>query len=81
MKECSKSIQRRFVDSNFLRKYFIGDNLDISASNLIAEIGQVRTTQQPVRKMGLHLTQYKDDMQMMKSSNRRHPPFDNDSAL
>ncbi len=29
MKECSKSIPRRLVDSNFLRRYFVGDGLDI----------------------------------------------------
>ena len=29
MKECSKSIQRRLADSNFLRRYFFGDGLDI----------------------------------------------------
>ena len=29
MKECSKSIQRRLADSNFLRNYFVGDGLDI----------------------------------------------------
>jgi SAM-dependent methyltransferase len=29
MKECSKSIQRRLSDSNFLRKYFVGDGIDI----------------------------------------------------
>ncbi|MDO9163223.1 MAG: methyltransferase domain-containing protein [Methylococcaceae bacterium] len=29
MKECSKSIQRRLADSNFLRKYFVNDGLDI----------------------------------------------------
>jgi SAM-dependent methyltransferase len=29
MKECSKSIQRRLSDSNFLRKYFVGYGLDI----------------------------------------------------
>ena len=29
MKECSKSMQRRLADSNFLRKYFVGDGLDI----------------------------------------------------
>ena len=29
MKECSKSIQRRLSDSNFLRKYFVGNGLDI----------------------------------------------------
>ena len=29
MKECSKSIGRRLGDSNFLRKYFIGNGLDV----------------------------------------------------
>jgi len=29
MKECSKSIQRRLADSNFLRRYFTGNGLDI----------------------------------------------------
>jgi SAM-dependent methyltransferase len=29
MKECSKSIQRRLADSNFLRRYFIGVGIDI----------------------------------------------------
>jgi|SaaInlStandDraft_6_1057023.scaffolds.fasta_scaffold15886_1 SAM-dependent methyltransferase len=29
MKECSKSIQRRMSDSNFLRRYFSGNGLDI----------------------------------------------------
>lgn len=29
MKECSKSIQRRLADSNFLRRYFVGDGVDI----------------------------------------------------
>lgn len=29
MKECSKSIQRRLADSRFLRRYFVGDGLDI----------------------------------------------------
>lgn len=29
MKECSKSIQRRMADSNFLRRYFVGNGLDI----------------------------------------------------
>ena len=29
MKECSKSIQRRLADSNFLRKYFVGNGIDI----------------------------------------------------
>lgn len=29
MKECSKSIPRRLADSNFLRRYFVGQGLDI----------------------------------------------------
>lgn len=29
MKECSKSIQRRLSDSNFLRRYFVGEGIDI----------------------------------------------------
>jgi SAM-dependent methyltransferase len=29
MKECSKSIQRRLADSNFLRRYFVGKGVDI----------------------------------------------------
>lgn len=29
MKECSKSIQRRLGDSNFIRRYFVGEGLDI----------------------------------------------------
>lgn len=29
MKECSKSIQRRLSDSNFIRRYFVGNGLDI----------------------------------------------------
>jgi SAM-dependent methyltransferase len=29
MKECSKSIQRRLSDPNFLRSYFVGNGLDI----------------------------------------------------
>ncbi len=29
MKECSKSIQRRLSDSNFVRRYFVGDGLDV----------------------------------------------------
>lgn len=29
MKECSKSIQRRLGDPNFLRSYFVGDGIDI----------------------------------------------------
>ena len=29
MKECSKSIQRRLGDSNYIRRYFVGNGLDI----------------------------------------------------
>lgn len=29
MKECSKSILRRLTDSNFIRRYFVGNGLDI----------------------------------------------------
>lgn len=29
MKECSKSIQRRLADSNFVRRYFVGAGVDI----------------------------------------------------
>jgi SAM-dependent methyltransferase len=29
MKECSKSIARRLADSNFTRRYFVGDGVDI----------------------------------------------------
>ena len=29
MKECSKSIARRLADSNFTRRYFVGDGIDI----------------------------------------------------
>ncbi|MCK9230783.1 MAG: methyltransferase domain-containing protein [Syntrophales bacterium] len=29
MKECSKAIQRRLADSNFVRRYFVGSGLDI----------------------------------------------------
>lgn len=40
-----------------------------------------RSRQQPVREMRLHLNQYKDDMQMMKSSNKNSTPFQNDTEL
>ena len=51
MKECSKSIQRRLNDSNFLRKYFVGLGLDIGGkpdplslyAELFPQIMQVRT--------------------------------------
>lgn len=29
MKECSKSLPRRLADSNFIRKYFVGDGIDV----------------------------------------------------
>jgi hypothetical protein len=40
-----------------------------------------RTSSQPEREIRLHLNQHKDDMQMMKQSNNRKPPFENDSPL
>lgn len=43
--------------------------------------GRISTTQQPEREMRLHLNQYKDDMQMMKQSNQKSVPFNNDSEL
>lgn len=51
MKECSKSIQRRLADSNFLRRYFSGDGLDIGGKpdplllyrELFPLMGSVRT--------------------------------------
>ena len=51
------------------------------AAEVVAGGRWVKTTQQPVREMRLHLNQYKDDMQMMKQSNQARPPFNNDSAL
>ena len=41
----------------------------------------VRTAQQPGREVRLHLNQYKDDMQELKQSNQRRPPFDNHSEI
>lgn len=51
MKECSKSIQRRLADSNFPRRYFVGDGLDIGGKpdplslykELFPLMGSVRT--------------------------------------
>lgn len=51
MKECSKSIQRRLADSNFLRRYFVGNGLDIGGKpdplllyqELFPLMGSVRT--------------------------------------
>ena len=51
MKECSKSIQRRLSDSNFLRKYFVGNGLDLGGKpdplllykELFPLLGSVRT--------------------------------------
>jgi SAM-dependent methyltransferase len=33
MQECSKAIQRRLADSRFLRRYFVGNGLDIGAGD------------------------------------------------
>ena len=41
----------------------------------------MRPAQQPDREMKLHLNQYMDDMQMMKTSNNGRPPFFNDSEI
>ena len=32
MKECSKSMLRRVRDPNFVRRYFVGDGIDIGES-------------------------------------------------
>lgn len=32
MKECSKSVARRLADSNFTRRYFVGDGVDIGGA-------------------------------------------------
>lgn len=36
---------------------------------------------QPERELRVHLNQYRDDMQAMKSHNQSTPPFENDSSL
>ena len=41
----------------------------------------MRPTQQPDQEMKVHLNQYMDDMQMMKTSNNGRPPFFNDSEI
>lgn len=51
MKECSKSIQRRLADPNFLRRYFVGSGLDIGGKpdplslykELFPQINSVKT--------------------------------------
>lgn len=51
MKECSKSIQRRLTDPNFLRRYFVSDGLDIGGKpdplslykELFPLMGSIRT--------------------------------------
>lgn len=51
MKECSKSIQRRLSDSNFINRYFVGAGLDIGGKpdplaiyrELFAQMESVRT--------------------------------------
>lgn len=41
----------------------------------------INRNQQPEREIRLHLNQYKDDIEIMKSSNIGRPPFSNDSQL
>jgi SAM-dependent methyltransferase len=41
----------------------------------------VRPMQQPLQEVRLHLNQYKDDMKMMKQSNQKQSPFNNDSEI
>ena len=51
MKECSKSINRRMADPNFMNRYFYGDGIDIGGapdplflySELFPKLGEVRT--------------------------------------
>jgi len=51
MKECSKSINRRLSDSNFINRYFVGDGLDIGGKpdplvlyrELFSNMGTVKT--------------------------------------
>jgi SAM-dependent methyltransferase len=51
------------------------------AAEVVAGGRWARTMRQPEREVRLHLNQYKDDMELMKQSNRVHPPFDNDSEI
>ena len=51
MKECSKSINRRMSDPNFMNRYFAGDGIDIGGapdplflySELFPRLREVRT--------------------------------------
>ena len=51
MKQCSKSIQRRLADPNFINRYFVGDGIDIGGepdplglyTELFARLKSVRT--------------------------------------
>jgi SAM-dependent methyltransferase len=40
-----------------------------------------RTADQPEREMRLHLNQYREDLQTLKSGNNSKPPFTNDDAI
>jgi hypothetical protein len=50
MKECSKSMLRRVRDSNFARRYFVGDGIDIGGKpdpisahkDMFSGMGEVR---------------------------------------
>lgn len=43
--------------------------------------GRLRTGEQPIREIRLHLNQHRDDMRTLKQANTSTPPFNNDSLL
>ena len=47
----------------------------------ITQGGYVGCHTQPTKELRIHLNQYRDDMQAMKSGNRSTPPFTNDTEL
>lgn len=40
-----------------------------------------RTARHPIRDLNIHLNQYQDDLQTLKTANAAKPPFNNDSDL
>jgi len=52
-----------------------------SSEEIDAGGNYIRIAHQPETEVKIHLNQYKDDMQMMKSSNLGVPPFQNDSDI
>jgi len=52
-----------------------------SSEEIDAGGNYIRIAHQPETEVKIHLNQYKDDMQMMKSSNQGVPPFQNDSDI